>query len=107
MRKIFAVLLTVLLLQACNRDLTIQGTVSGADGTRPEFCMLMLIGTNGVLHTAHFVPPEFKITLAVSTVRLSQKLVVDCGGYSRIEMPINSNFNGALGALVLVPSDGT
>jgi hypothetical protein len=107
MSKSFAFLITVSALFGCSQEVTVQGTVGGSDGSVPEFCMLMVIGDQGVLHTAHFPPPEFKVALPSNDVREGKRLVVDCGGYSRWEVPVHSKFNGSLGDIVLTPSSGT
>ena len=107
MSKSFALVIAVSILLGCTQQVTVEGTVGGSDGSAPEFCRLMVIGDQGVLHTAHFAPPEFRIALPSNDVREGKRLVVDCGGYSRWEVPIHSKFNGELGDIVLAPLSGT
>ena len=104
MGRILAILVTAILLQGCSKQLTLQGTVAGSDGSSPKYCMLVHKADGRVYKTTHFVPPHFRRTF--SLVR-SDKLIVDCAGYIQKEIPISSSSNRNLGMVVLARSAGT
>jgi hypothetical protein len=107
MTRIFAILALATLLLGCSKQLTVQGTVAGSDGTSPKYCMLMHKAEDSLLETTHFVPPNFRRTFTISQLGSGHRLIIDCAGYAQKEIPISSASDRNLGKVLLVPADGT